>query len=72
MTFDELDATIRERISQMPRGFQAELAGKLSVSRQYVSHVVSGRSPISRDHYQVMLDALGIEITLQKKVDTPQ
>jgi transcriptional regulator with XRE-family HTH domain len=67
MTFDKLDAEIREQIRQRPRGFQAELAGKLGVTRQYVSHVASGRSPISRDHYQAILDALGLEVVIRPK-----
>lgn len=67
MTLDELDRALREQIKQRPRGFQAELAGKLDVTRQFVSHMVSGRSAIGREHYPVILDALGLEVVLQPK-----
>lgn len=67
MTLDELDTVLREQIKQRPRGFQAELAGLLNVTRQFVSHMVSGRSAIGRGHYPVILNALGLEIVIQPK-----
>ena len=67
MTLDELDAVLREQIKQRPRGFQAELAGQLGVTRQFVSHMVSGRSAIGREHYPAILDTLGLEVVLQPK-----
>jgi len=70
MTFDELDLALREKIKQQPRGFQAELADKLHVTRQFVSHVVSGRSSIGREHYPAILEALGLEIVIQAKQDS--
>jgi len=72
MTFDELDIQIRERIKQQPRGFQADLASKLGVTRQYISHVVSSRSPISREHYQTILDMLGLQLDLKPGVSDAQ
>ena len=67
MTFDELTETMRAQMAEQPRGYMSQLAKQLGVSRQHIGQVVAGRTAISRDHYQAILDSLGLEIVLQPK-----
>lgn len=67
MTVEELLTELPERMRAQPRGYQAALAERLGVSKQFVNQLVAGRSAIGLDHLQPILDSLGLKLAVVPK-----
>ncbi|WP_034335175.1 helix-turn-helix domain-containing protein [Deinococcus misasensis] len=67
MTREELEAFILTKAKQAPHGFQSQLAARLGVTRSYISHFLTGKSPVPYQHLFEILDALGYKLVLQPK-----
>lgn len=68
---DELRLELRNRIKAQGRGAQVRLAQQIGVERQYLNHMLTGRSPLPLDRLQQILDALEIELEIVPR-RTPQ
>lgn len=63
---EELRLALRERVKAQGRGAQVRIAERMGVERQYLNHMLNGRSPIPLDRLQQLMDALGVELDLKE------
>lgn len=70
MTWSELEALIREKMREQPRGFQTRLAERLGVTQPTVAQMLMGRRGFPAEHVPVILDALGLKLAVVSK-DAP-
>ncbi|AFZ69421.1 helix-turn-helix transcriptional regulator [Deinococcus peraridilitoris] len=70
MDAEAIRATLREHIKNRGYGGQAELARQLGLSRTYLNHVLTGRSPLPLDLLDRIAEALGFELELREKQPT--
>ena len=63
----ELRDELRDRIRAQGRGSQTRIAERIGVERQYLNHMLSGRSPMPLDRLQQIMDALEIELEVIPK-----
>ncbi|WP_139806648.1 helix-turn-helix domain-containing protein [Deinococcus hopiensis] len=67
MEWSELEATIRQKVAEQPRGFQARLGEALGVKQPSVTQALSGKKAFPREWVGKTLDMLGLEIVVRPK-----
>ena len=65
----EAQETIRQKMLEQPRGYQAQMAQKIGTTPGFVNQIVTGRRNIPVELLDAILDSLGLtyDVTLREK-----
>lgn len=58
--WEEVQAVIRHKMAEQPRGYQARLAKELGITPGYISHFVTGHKVIPPEFLEPILESLDL------------
>lgn len=64
---EELRLALQARIKAQGRGAQTRIAERMGIKKDYLSHMLNGRSPLPLERVQEIMDALNVELELKEK-----
>ena len=68
---EELRVSLQDRVKAQGRGAQTRLAKRMGIEKDYLSHMLNGRSPMPLDRVQQIMNALDLELELTVRPAQP-